>query len=382
MNSTNELKELNKYVFLRGKIKRVKERKQLSMKSLNFKRKETAQLRYLEEKMGGKPKSRLNWDRIVYLLLLALLVFFILRYLFIHNFYITANGQVLFENIEISHTEDITIERFICEEGNDIKIGDTLFIYRTDDFFDESLEDGEEFTNKSNWAEREKYTLRKNIDLNNSQIRGDKELLKAYKSQLAQLRNEVILGTASEREINNLEYQISKLETAIKLTRSENSVLSKQLAELDANEEAVLNIEAEEETTQVSYSPFKAYVSPIDGYVARIFKQPYEVALKSQIIMKVHQADQVHIKGYFEQKDLKYVKEGDIVQIDFPDGKESEGVIEKFYSSTVLIPEEFQKKFEPAKRTIAVDIRPTEGSDLSLWKRYYKLSATLTKRTF
>lgn len=348
------------------------------MKSLNFKRKENAQLRYLEEKVKGKKRARINWDRIVYMTILSLIVFFVLRYFYINNFYITANGQVIFDNMEVVETEDIRIQKFYFEEGENIKEGDTLFTYMVEDPGMMLAENAPQPGSTSNWAEREKYSLQKSIDLNNSEIRSNRQLLQSYKNQLSQLENEVILGAASEKDINNYEYQISKLETAISLAQSENAVLNKQLRGIEAGEssEAIgaANVEA--------FSPYRAYISPIDGYIARIFKEPFEVALKSQAVMKIHQADSVHIKGYFEQEDLRYVKEGDLVNISFPDGQESQGVIDRFYASTVLIPEEFQKKFEPAKRTIAVDIKPAEGSDLDIWKRYYKLSVKLNKRTF
>tara|TARA_B110000037_G_scaffold101356_1_gene118175 strand:- start:28870 stop:29922 length:1053 start_codon:yes stop_codon:yes gene_type:complete len=350
------------------------------MKSLNFKRKENAQIRYLDEKVRGKKKSRFNWDRVVYLSILGLIVFFVLRYFFISNFYISANGQVIFDNVDISQTEDIRIEKFFFEEGDNIKAGDTLFSYLIEDpAFATNIDPLAEVGNESNWADREMYSLQKSIDLNNSRIRGDRQLLTSYKSQLNQLENEVILGAANERDLQNLEYQISKLETSINLAQSENGVLNRQLTALKTGEEdAAVAISA----APAEFSPYRIFVSPIDGYISRIFKEPFEVALKSEMIIKIHQADSVHIKGYFEQKDLKYVKVDDHVNILFPDGQESEGVIDRFYSSTVIMPEEFQKKFEPVKRTIAVDIKPAEGSDLDLWKRYYKLSVELTKRTF
>ena len=167
------------------------------MKSLNFKRKENAQIRYLDEKVMGKKKSRFNWDRVVYLSILGLIVFFVLRYFFISNFYISANGQVIFDNVDISQTEDIRIEKFFFEEGDNIKAGDTLFSYLIEDpAFAANIDPLAEVGNESNWADREMYSLQKSIDLNNSRIRGDRQLLTSYKSQLNQLENEVILGAA------------------------------------------------------------------------------------------------------------------------------------------------------------------------------------------
>jgi multidrug resistance efflux pump len=352
------------------------------MKSINFKRQEVTHLKYLEENLGTKKKDGFNWDRIVYLSILALIIFFVLRYFYLSNFYITANGSVYFESVEMSLPEDIRIDQFFVEEGETIQKGDTLFTFLSESSaFGELTE--EELTqdkgNESNWQEREAYSLKKSISLNNSQIRADKTLMATYQNQLKRMENEVIVGTASERDLANLEYQIGKLETSISLKRSENGVLARQLSAIQENaiadyDSIVLN--------EGEVSPYRVFKSPIAGYISRIYREPYEIALKSQSIINIHQADSVHIKGYFEQQDLKYVAVGDIVDVSFPDGKESKGIIKRFYSATVLLPEEFQEKYEPVKRTIAVDVSPAPGADVSIWKRYYKLSVHLTKRTF
>lgn len=347
------------------------------MKSLNFKRKENAQLRYIEEQMTGKRSKRVNWDRIVYLTILALVVFFVLRYFYLNSFYITANGQVIFDNVNVSSTEDMRIERYYHKEGETIKKGDTLFIYSIQD--SDLAELGNSSSNGGSWTDKELYSLQKSIDLNNSKIAGDRALLNSYKGQLRQLENDAILGAASDRDINNMKYQISRVETSIQLTKSETDVLRKQLKTMQSKMSEIADLETGE---FADFSPFRAFVSPIDGYIANLYMEPHEVAFKSQIVLKIYQSDSVFVKGYFEQEDLKYVNVGDKVDVLFPDGSESEGIINRFYSSTVLIPEEFQKKYEPAKRTIAVDVVPAKGANLDLWKRYYKLSVKLEKRTF
>ena len=70
------------------------------------------------------------------------------------------------------------------------------------------------------------------------------------------------------------------------------------------------------------------------------------------------------------------------LDIEFADGTTSIGYVDRFYSATYILPEEFQKKFEPTTRTLAADILPLTPDDLERWKKYYKLSVTITKRTF
>ena len=70
------------------------------------------------------------------------------------------------------------------------------------------------------------------------------------------------------------------------------------------------------------------------------------------------------------------------MDIEFADGTLSKGIIDRFYSATYILPDEFQKKFEPTTRTLAADILPIGQDDLDVWKKYYKLSVKVTKRTF
>lgn len=366
------------------------------MKSLNFKRKEDSYLRYFDEQKKQKVKRPINWDRIVYLVLLGLALFFVGRFLINTYFYIEGNGQVLFENVDIRHTDDIRILEFYKKEGEDVLIGDTLFTY----FLDDDVFGGggggnsvniSEGKSGNSWIEREIYGLKKDIDLNNVRINDNKGLLAIYKKDLERVRNEVILDAVSHTNLENLEYQIDKLEGDIMLREEENRIFRKQIGYLTDLMEKDLEaekIKINQKTGTVMLtgaedrSAFKVFTSPINGTITRLLKQPFEVALKSENILSIHQPNNVHIKGFFNQTDLKYLNEGDVVEIEFPDGTISNGIIDRFYSATYILPEEFQKKFEPTTRTLAADIIPIGNNDLNVWKKYYKLSVKITKGTF
>lgn len=375
------------------------------MKSVNFKRKEESYLRYFEEQSNRGNKRPFNWDRFVYLILLAVFLFFTGRFVINTYFYIEGNGQVLFESVDIRHTDDIRILQFGVKEGQDVEIGDTLFTYFLDeDIFGESGGFGGNSVSigggAPDWIEREIYKLQKDIDLNRVRIADDKELLAIYESDLERVRNEVILDAVSHTNLENLEYQISKLQADINLHSAQISIYNKQIAYLKG-------LVLDEETIDITQSSqgggaggthentefimlagieditnFKIFTSPIKGNVTRIHKEPYEVALKSENILSIHQPNNVHIKGFFDQEDLQYLNEGDIVNVKFADGTESKGIVDRFYSATYILPEEFQKKFEPTTRTLAADILPVGENDLTIWKKYYKLSVKITKRTF
>jgi multidrug resistance efflux pump len=382
------------------------------MKSLNFKRKDDSYLRYLEETKVKKSKSPRNWDRIIYLSLLVVFSIVLIRYLFKSTFYIEGNGQVLFEKVDIRHTDDIRILEFYKQEGDDVKIGDTLFTY----FLDDDLFGGGgggsgsnsvsiSTAGKSNsWIDREIYVLKKNVDLNKVKINDANQMLNLYKADLVRVQNEVILDAVSHTNLENLEYRIEKLEGEINLFSAENSIFRKQLGYLYKLKEE--EDKAKKDSFEINQASgeahsgvgslagqdllaginqkqgFNYFTCPIQGNITRIAKQAFEVALKSEIIMALHQPKYVHIRGYFDQKDLNDLHVGDVVDIEFPDGTKSAGFVKRFEFSTRILPEEFQKKFEPTTRTLAVDILPLNENDLDIWKKYFKLSVKITKRTF
>ena len=367
------------------------------MKSLNFKRKEDSYLRYFDETQKRAVKKPFNWDRVIHFGLLLLTLFFVGKYLINSYLYIEGDGQVLFENVDIRHTDDIRIYKFFKKEGDAVKIGDTLFTY----FLDEdvygngggggnavSISDagGDDYS----WIEREIYSLRKGIDLNIVKIGDNNKLLKIYKTDLERVRNEVILDAVSHTNLENLEYQITRIEADNNLLNEQNRIYRKQIGYLsdlirqsDEFEKIKINQSGHVMLTGAENdSTFKIFTCPIDGSITHIEKQPYEVALKSEVILQIHQPNFVHIKGFFDQQDLRHLREGDIVDIEFADGTTSIGVVSRFYSATYILPEEFQKKFEPTTRTLAADILPLTPDDLQMWKKYYKLSVKITKRTF
>jgi hypothetical protein len=367
------------------------------MKSLNFKRKEDSYLRYFDETQKRAAKKPFNWDRLIYILLLFLTLFFVGRFLINSYLYIEGDGQVLFESVDIRHTDDIRIYRFFKQEGDSVKIGDTLFTYFLDeDVFGNGGGGGNEVNISSaggedySWIDREIYALRKNIDLNIVKIADNNKLLAIYKKDLERVRNEVILDAVSHTNLENLEYQITRLESDTNLLNEQNRIFRKQIGYLSD----LMRVEADREKIAINQSghvmltgaendsTFKIFTSPIDGSITHIDKQPFEVALKTEVILSIHQPNYVHIKGFFDQEDLAHLREGDIVDIEFADGTTSIGVVNRFYSATYILPEEFQKKFEPTTRTLAADILPLTAGDLETWKKYYKLSVKITKPTF
>ena len=367
------------------------------MKSVNFQRNKSL-IRVVNEQ---KDKKQRNWDRILYLVLLAFFVLFMLYYFFAKFVYVHAFGHVIIENTDIRLTDDSRIIEFYIHEGDSIQKNDTLFSYaldRDDDISGQSSQFSINATGKDEWWVKELFALKKKITLNNIDVSENNTLINNYKSEIKRISNEVILDVLPKSRLEYVQNEIFRIGTENQKLQKENnelSVLIKTLGpttnknkysvsnfNLKSNSSNRLNNLNKLEFSEELLSEPKYFKSPISGVTTRIFIHNYETALKSEEIMTIHQAHPAFIKAYFEQEDLKYFKVGDLFNIEFPDGTTSKGVLKRFYIATYTLPDEFQKKYEPTTRSIAADIYPFDSLEIVKWHTFYKMSVDISKVKF
>lgn len=363
------------------------------MKSLNFNRK-ASMLRNMNEEKG--PRKKINWDKIVYFIIVGVISLIIIRYTVNQFLYVHAQGQVLFNSVKVRIPSDVTIHYFNINEGDTVMHGDTLFAYTQ--AFDENKYNAlafrfnEEVKPESNstWREREIYQLNKNIRLNRLRIGENINLIAWYKSEIAKMENQVVLEVSSKNKLQQHRSQLEKLTIENKKYRREIGEYKSMINDLggvaqdpepSADESATYN--TPHSGGGSGYMAFKrVYISPLNGVITRIYKFPNEVALKTEPIMNIHQQESVYIKAFYAQEDVNNLHAGDIVDLTFADGTKSQGVIKRFYSATYQMPPEFQKKYEPTTRAIAADIYPANDEQLQEWKKYYKISVEIKKFKF
>ncbi len=356
------------------------------MKSIDFKRKSSV-IRVMNDEVK---KVKYNWDRVIYIVFLILVLIFLGYYLINKVFFIKADGQVLFENVSIRLTDDCRILDYHRAEGDTVKVGDSLFTYALDKdniWGNASLLGGfseTTFANEWDWIDKEKYALNKKTALNNIEKAEAQALIKSYQSEIQRLQNEVVLDVLPKNRLESVQNEILKHKTNIEKLDKENQQLASLIKQLNGmarnakiKSKRSGNISGgggndEENGRRVFYSP-------IDGSVTRIYTHQFEVALKSEQIMAIHKNTPMYVKAFFEQEDINYFKEGDVMTLEFPDGSKSEGVLKRFYYATYPLPDEFQKRYEPTTRTVAADIYPINESDYAHWKSFYKMSVTITK---
>lgn len=364
------------------------------MKNINFKRNESV-LKGLEIQTQGKKKGKVNWDRIIYFALLAVILIFFFRYLINEMFFIEGNGQVRFENISIRNTDDCRVIEIFVSEGDEVKIGDSLFSYIPDDenadnnnansygsagFALNSKKQGD-----VSWSEREVFKVKEEIKVNNFLIAEKVKLKNLYSAELQRIRNEVMLDVLPRNKLDDQLAKINQLNFDIQSLRGKTSMLAASLNQLEG-----MKRDLSATTTYAGQglggggddSRQKVFYAPLSGVITTVMKNEFEVALKSEEIMSIHKPENISVRGFFQQEDLASLKIGDRVDLHFPDGSDGRGIIKRFYFATYRLPEEFQKKYEPTTRSLTVDIYPETKHDLKMWKAYWKMAVKITKTKY
>jgi multidrug resistance efflux pump len=379
------------------------------MRNISFKRKESV-LRTLDIQKDARSKKPVNWDRIIYLVILFFALFFFGRYMINTYFFIEADGHVLFDTVNIRNTDDCRIIDFYVKEGDEVKAGDSLFSYIPDS----EARNGAGAVNGANsaygtkefamqvtkpsdlsWAEKEIFKTQEEVLLQQLQYREYTNLVTLYKKELKRIENEVMLDALPRNRLDDQLDKINALEIQLQITKGKIGAYQSSLAQLEGmkkNLDASTNVLSKGTGVAVSAGGVgsgggnnggrKVFYCPLDGTVTDVRKNEFEVALKTEDILAIHKPNNVYIKSFFQQEDLKSLKKGDQVKITFPDGTKSIGRIERFYLATYRLPEEFQKKYEPTTRSLSADVYPLTREDLMRWRMYYKMGVKISKTKY
>jgi multidrug resistance efflux pump len=375
------------------------------MKSLNFQRNK-ALFRVTNEQ---EIKKHRNWDRLVYIALLIALIVFLAYWLLNKAFVVHAYGHVIIESSRIRLTDDARLEEVYVQEGDSVLVGDTLFTYSLDLDHDINGTGGSGAsmsiggftgrTNADNWWLKEIYNIKKTVAINNVKITENNDLIKNFQGELKRLTNEVILDVMPKQRLDYLQTEIVKLKADNQKINQENNELHNLMRtlkpfensdkppvikDLKLTSSAKGNFGRNNMATNLLFSgellsESHYFTAPMDGIVTRIYINSTETALKSEDIMALHKDRPAYIKAYFEQEDLANFKIDDVFKVRFPDGTVSYGTLKRFYIATYVLPEEFQKKYEPTTRVVAADIYPLNEEDLRQWKAFYKMGVDISK---
>lgn len=326
-----------------------------------------------------KAKKKVNWNRRLYLAIIIGLLFIVGRRIYRANMIIQASGQIELPKQTIKLSNDIKVLALYVEDGNEICTGDTLFTYKITGTALDQAKITQKETSGIDWITKEILTLKKKIQLNKIMVEQMRNSL-ALISQSLQTKESLLLsGINSEySSYSSLQNENAKVLAEIEFYKAENKILKNHLYRLYGQEKALMG---NNETFNV-YDKIHYFTSPLDGVISDVFYEVNEICYKKEEMMTIHQLNNATINTYFDQEEMKYLEEGDVVVVKFPDNRTTSGVISKFLVSTYAVPSEFQKKYEPTERNIVAEVKPLSRKDENMWNNFYKMEVSVRKMRY
>lgn len=351
------------------------------MKSQSFRRKPST-IRGFEE---PKKKKKIKWEKLFYSTLLILILLYFFRLLLIKLTLIRADGQVHFNKVDIQFYENVRIDALLVEEGDTVKKGDSLLKYTIEEAIGANglTQELSRAYHKElqNLAEERREFIQK-LRIKETELKQLQQQYAKYKAQKSQVKDQVYLGIETVNELRPIDRTLDNLTFKISVLKEEINTLNWMLQTAEQGTSlAPRELLYGDQADNLRPSSF-LHRAPIEGIVTDVQKSQYEIALISDVVMSIHQPEYVCIKAFFEPEDIKHIEVGDEVNIKFPEGKKSVGIISKIYAATQELPEEFQKKYEPTHRSIAVDIMPKDEEELKEWRGLYKMGVKISKLKF
>lgn len=357
------------------------------MKPFQFKSKATV-LRGVKEESAPK---RTNWDRVIYLILFLLIFVSLLFYTLQKNVFINVDGQIFTERFTVNFPEDIIVQKYFYQEGDTIEIGDTLFYYKwnLNDYGSNvggasaAMTSGRG-SNNYDWYIKERIQTQKEISIKLIEINEIDDNTARILSDMERLTKEVYLDVypkleleASRLKLKSLKVDRNILVEEIRYLRKYLALLNGYLVNAKPTDVVASSIRGDEVNYKWSY-----YYSPVAGIISGISVPVLVTSYKKDVVMYLSNTDEMFIYAFIEQKDIGYFEEGETLQLDFPDGTVSEGIIQAYNLNTEVLPLEFKKAKDRDRRSLVAKIVPTSEEEQAHWKIYYQYEVRISKTKF
>lgn len=333
------------------------------MKSEYFnKRSQSTQLRGHREK--PKPK-KVNWDRIVYFVLLVLILGMLSYYLFMNTFYVSGEGLVVTETVKVRAPEDIEIQEQLVSRNGFVEQGEPLFHYRLMDWTGDASQEIENLQDNIVDEQEEIDEIQDDITLQRQSIQEIEGRISYLEEQREDFLERIRLNAATSFEVQEVENSLFTARSNLREAQAELNVL---INNLNRHIQSRENLQANVEEFQTGENRVQTFYSPVSGRIYNISVNDNQQAFRTDqiVAIKPDQAD-VYIFSVFEREDAEYVQPGTVMNIEFDNGQESEGVIRSSYDARENLIDHFEQTGSLTTEYIVVEVVPLDSTARSQW---------------
>jgi multidrug resistance efflux pump len=345
------------------------------MKSEYFnKRSQTTQLRGHREK--PKPKQ-INWDRIVYFILLVLALGFLFYYIFINSFYVSGEGLVVTETMKVRAPSDIEIREQLVSKDSYVEKGDPLFEYVFMNWTG-TIEEIEDIQENITELQEDIEELQDDVTLKRQDIQEIEGRIAYLEQQRNEFLEKVRLNAATSYELDEVESSLFTARSNLRQAQSELNVLMNNLNRHIQRRES---LEAEVQEFRLRENGFHTYYSPVSGIVQNISIRDNQQAFRSDQILSIkpNNAD-VYIFSVFDREDAGYTQPGTTMNIEFDNGLESVGIVRNSYDARENLIDHFEQTGSLTTEYLVVELVPADSATRSQWLQLDRTGLSVFKR--
>lgn len=267
-------------------------------------------------------------------------------------------GHVEIERTLISPSKGGQLIGLFVKEGDTLKKGAALARIK-------------EPTNCKPADTKERDKLRLDIQTKNVEVKILKNRIatETRRLQNSELRRVLELDTnqandrlRSIRTIEDLNYKMDELAGEIFLLESAHRTLA-------STDTYIANTNCLDE---IIYAPF-------DGAIHSILHKQFEFSPKGKpLIVLIADKAPVYIDAFVNNEDSSYLSIDKVVDVTFPNGLQSQGVVKKISSASAYFPEIKFDKYESVESNVRIRILPLDDTEEKLWRANDKMDVTLT----
>lgn len=297
----------------------------------------------------------------IYLLLLLTIVSGVVYLIAVKYLYFTGVGEVEVKKIVLSSKHGGTVHILPKQENMTFSADELLAVI-------DKVRDCQELVPDTRLI-RLRYEIlakKKEYEIYTLQL---KTMQPAGRSSIV-MRALEIGDTSSQRKFEEVQKEYDTFQQKILLLAAEIATSKEELAALELILAPQQNIACEQETI----------TSPFPGTMYHITKTTNEYIAQGEplLVVVAHQAE-VQIEGYFDNNLLRYLRNGESLHIEFPDGSASQGIIAEISSSARYAPEVIRDMYVPVEPLLRVELTPATGEGIR-WYNYDRMQVRIKGR--
>lgn len=348
------------------------------MKSNDFIKRKRIEVALNDSKNTQPVPKQTNWDRIVYLLVLLIIVIFLCFWAFKNYLTVQGYGYITSPTLHLRAPDGLKITQLYVNKGMRVKKGDSLFgLVVADNNRSVNLQLDLQRQQIDNSGDLNQF--KNKIIILRAKLSGLEQKLNYYQKAYITTKQKVKLNITTVQSLIKIEQEKLDLKTKIEETKAELRALNQKIGNQQNATKAYTDLYQNqlESGNKLLKSPF---VSPVSGTITDLYALPNQMVFGAELIMNI-KLDQAmpYIIAKFNKKDAEYLVPGKIFTVQFHDKTESQAVIADFYTGEATYNNTWKKwiNVQSSDEFIVVQLKPLTADMAEIWNKHRGIGVQL-----